>query len=130
MNPLQLSWGVSQRHGSRMRRRLLVLLSLCATAALPYASAAQTPFAIQAKRLHNDDLAFVLLWGRPVDLEHLPGGAKPPLRIRLWQSAIERSCGPAGHLICAYQYHLAVSEPGEGGDDAVYDLGEFGTIQS
>ena len=33
-------------------------------------------------------------------------------------------------MICAYQYHLAVGELSEGGTQAVYDLGEFGTIQS
>jgi hypothetical protein len=80
--------------------------------------------------LDNTDLAFVLLWGEPVDLERVAGGDKQPFRMRLWQTDIERSCGPAGHLICAYQYHLAVEDPGEGGEPAVYDLAEFGTIQS
>jgi hypothetical protein len=34
-----------------------------------------------------------------------------------------------GHIICAYRYLLAVRDPGEGGDAAVYDLGELGTIE-
>jgi hypothetical protein len=113
-----------------MLRPSVVLLSLCVALELPQFVGAQSAFTVHAKRLNNDDLAFVLLWGSPVDLQRVSGGSRQPLRVRLWQTPIERSCGPAGHLICAYQYHLAASEVGEGGKDAVYDLGEFGTIQS
>ena len=107
---------------------LLVLLS--ATIGIPHFASGQGSFPTGAKRLDNTTLAFVLLWGEPVDLKRVAGGDKQPLTVRLWQTPIERSCGPAGHLICAYQYHLAVDDPGEGGEPTVYDLGEFGTIQS
>jgi hypothetical protein len=95
----------------------------------PRRAAAQRGFAIRPERLDAPPLAFVLLWGAPVDLERLPGGRSQPLQVRLWQVAVERSCGPAGHLICAYRYYLAVGDPGEGGAEAVYDLGEFGTVE-
>ena len=111
-------------------RRPFFLMLLSAVIGLPQSASGQGSFPTSAKRLNNADLAFVLLWGKPVDLERVAGGDKQPFRIRLWQTDIERSCGPAGHLICAYQYHLAVEDPGEGGEPAVYDLGEFGTIQS
>jgi hypothetical protein len=107
------------------------LLFLAATIGLTTSAAGQQgSFPTHAKRLDNIDLAFVLLWGEPVDLERIRGGDKQSFRIRLWRTPIERSCGPAGHLICAYQYHLAVDEFGEGGEPRVYDLGEFGTIRS
>jgi hypothetical protein len=114
-----------------MSRPLFLLLFLSAAIAIPHSgNAQQGSFPTRAKRLDNPDLAYVLLWGAPVELERLPGGDKQPFRMRLWRTDVERSCGPAGHLICAYQYHLAVGETGEGGEDAVYDLGEFGSIQS
>jgi hypothetical protein len=114
-----------------MSRPLFLLLFLSIAIAIPHSSNAQQgSFPARAKRLDNADLAYVLLWGAPVDLGRLLGGDKQPFRMRLWRTDVERSCGPAGHLICAYQYHLAVSEAGEGGENAVYDLGEFGSIQS
>src|SRR5262245_57124707 len=59
--------GVSQRHQIlEMRRRSLILFSLCATVGLSESIGAQTAFTVRATRLHNDDLAFVLLWGAPV----------------------------------------------------------------
>ena len=114
-----------------MSRPLFVLLFLSAAIGIPPSGNAQKgSFPTRAKRLDNADLAYVLLWGVPVELEGLPGGVKQPFRIRLWRTDVERSCGSAGHLICAYQYHFAVSEAGEGGEQAVFDLGEFGSIQS
>jgi hypothetical protein len=113
-----------------MRPRSLLLFALSAAVGWPASAAAQGTFPTRAKKLDNADLAFVLLYGAPVDLERLPGGDKQPFRVRLWRTDVERSCGAAGHMICAYQYHLAVGELSEGGTQAVYDLGEFGTIQS
>ena len=112
-----------------MSRTLIALLLLVGTLT-PHSVSAQAPSGLTPRRLDNADLAFVLLYGSAVDLAKLPGGDAQPLRVRLWRTDVERSCGPAGHLICAYQYHLAVGAYGEGGDQAVYDLGEFGTIQS
>ena len=114
-----------------MSRPLFLLLFLSATIGIPHSgNAQQGSLPTHAKRLDNADLAYVLLWGAPVELERLRGGDKQPFRMRPWRTGVERSCGPAGHLICAYQYHLAVGGDGEGGEDAVYDLGEFGSIQS
>ena len=83
-------------------------------------------FRIDATRLANDDLAFMLLWGEQVYVPPAPADAE--LRVRFWRAPIERSCGPMGHMICAYHYYLAVTELGEGSEPAVYDLGEFGSI--
>jgi hypothetical protein len=115
---------------TRLRRPLFLVLFLSAAIGLAHSAIAQGSFPTGAKRLDNADLAYVLLWGAPVELETLPGGDKQPFRMRLWRTDVERSCGSAGHLICAYRYQLAVSEAGEGGEQAVFDLGEFGTIQS
>ena len=85
-----------------MRRPLLVRLSLCGTIELTRSAASprhlRYPRDAPAERLS----AFVLLWRAPVDLERLPQGTKQPLRVRLWQTPLERSCGPAGHPICAF----------------------------
>ena len=81
---------------------------------------------LKATKVKNPTLASVLLDGERIDIAKTDD---QPLRISLWQVDREHSCGRAGHMICGYQYLLAVSEPGESGDFAVYDLGEFGTVE-
>lgn len=112
-------------------RRALAAAALAAALAAPASGARaqdddDASRQIRVTRLDNDDLAFMLLEGEPVYLPPVPPASG--LRVRVWRAPIERSCGPAGHMICAYQYYLAVGGPGEGAEPAVYDLGAFGSV--
>jgi len=77
-----------------MSRPLFLLLFLSAAIGIPHSgNAQQGSFPTRAKRLDNADLAYVLLWGAPVELERLPGGDKQPFRMRLWRTDVERAGG-------------------------------------
>jgi hypothetical protein len=104
------------------------LLGLLLIGPLPLALRAQTPLALQPKRVTDSTLVEVLNWGEKRDLNKLPGGDHTDLALRLYSVGHSGSCVEETEWVCSYHYVLAVSEHGEQPSQSAFDLGELGEI--
>jgi hypothetical protein len=84
---------------------------------------------LRATRLSNEVLTRILVEGKERDLRRVPGRDRPQAIIRLYAVAEEGRCVDGTHMVCSYQYYLAVGDLGEAAPQAVYDLGKVGELR-
>jgi hypothetical protein len=107
-------------------RALLSAALLCVL--LSDAAAAQGPGPLRPERIDDEVLVRILNAGAELDIDGLSEEEIPPLLPRLYAVPEEGDCVPETHLICGFRYYLAVSEDGDGPEQAVFSLGLLGEI--
>jgi hypothetical protein len=90
---------------------------------------AQEQLILRGTRLSNEVLTRILVEAKEQDLRRLPGREKIHAIVRLYAVAEEGGCVDGTHMVCSYQYYLAVGDLGEAAPRAVYDLGKLGELR-
>lgn len=96
---------------------------------LPKLGHAQEQLSLRATRLTDEVLTRILVQAKEHDLRRLPGGRKTQGIVRLYAVAEEGDCVDGTHMVCSYQYYVAVADDGEAAPHAVYDLGKVGELR-
>ena len=96
---------------------------------LPNLVDAQEQLELRPTRLNNEILTRILVEAKEHDLRRPPGRTQLQAIVRLYAVAEEGGCVDGTHMVCSYQYYLAVGDLGEAAPQAVYDLGWVGELR-